>query len=66
MSDADIVGKDGGVMVRLREVRRAAEREEQFRAMQQALRVTFQCVAEEPVPERLRLLIQRLQDRLDD
>ena len=53
-------------MVTLRRVRRAAEREEEFRAMQQALRVTFQCVAEEPVPERLRLLVQELERRLHD
>jgi hypothetical protein len=41
-------------MVTLCEVRRAAEREEQFRAMQHALRVTFQCVEEEPVPRASR------------
>jgi hypothetical protein len=52
-------------MVTLRQVRRSAEREEQFRALQQALRATFQCVAEEPVPERLRLLVERLDVRLD-
>jgi hypothetical protein len=66
MFGPEISPLNGGVMVRLREVRRAAEREEQFRAMQQALRVTFQCIAEEPVPERLRLLVQKLEGRLED
>jgi hypothetical protein len=31
-----------------------------------ANRKHFQCVAEEPVPERLRLLVQKLQDRLEE
>jgi anti-sigma factor RsiW len=51
-------------MVTLRQVRRAAEREEQFRAMQHALRRTFDYVAAEPVPERLRALIETLERRL--
>jgi hypothetical protein len=53
-------------MVTLRQVRRAAEREKQFRALEQALRMTFQHVAEEPVPERLRSLVQHLERRLND
>jgi hypothetical protein len=54
------------MMVTLRQVRRAAEREEQFRAMQRALRVVFQGLAEEPLPERLKSLAQELERRLND
>ena len=53
-------------MVNLRQVRRAAEREEQFRALQQALRQTFDCVAREPVPDRLRALVEVLERKLLD
>jgi hypothetical protein len=51
-------------MVTLRRVQRAAEREEQFRTMQQALRRTFDYVAAEPVPERLRALVETLEHQL--
>ena len=53
-------------MVTLHQLRRAAEREEQFRRMQYALRETFKCVAEEPVPERLRALVDSLERKLKD
>jgi hypothetical protein len=53
-------------MVTLRQVNRAAEREEQFRALQDALRQTFDCVVSEPVPERLRELVTRLERELND
>ncbi len=52
-------------MATLRQVRRAAAREEHFRALRDALRQTFNCVAEEPVPDRLRALAETLDRKLN-
>ena len=51
-------------MVTLRQVQRAAEREQQFQLIRRALRQTFDCVAAEPVPDRLRALVETLERRL--
>lgn len=51
-------------MVTLRQVRLAAEREERLRVLGDGLRQTFSGIAEEPIPERLRLLLVKLEDRL--
>ncbi|MPZ38071.1 MAG: hypothetical protein GEU95_08390 [Rhizobiales bacterium] len=52
-------------MVTLREVRRAAARQEQFRGLQDGLRQIFDCVAEEPVPDKLRSLAAKLDSSLN-
>jgi hypothetical protein len=52
-------------MVTLRQARRAAEREELLRKLGDGLRRTFDDIAEEPVPERLRVLLAKLQERPD-
>ena len=58
-------GLTGHTMVTLRQVQRAAEREQQLRAIQQALRQTFDYVATEPVPDSLRALVETLERKLN-